>query len=210
MRNRSKLLLAALTAALMLGALLSTASATRIATSNQNFTATWAKLRFIGGLFGNVECAVTIEGSFHSRTITKMLELLVGYVTRATVAETRCTGGSARALASTLPWHIRYNGFSGTLPNITQIHLRIVGAGFLVQVGGVPCLYLSSANSPMRGWVNRSTTTGEATSIRVDETAAIPKSSGSGICPGTGRLEGITNSLTLQGNTTKITVTLVA
>jgi hypothetical protein len=209
MLTRSKLLLAALTAALTLGALLSTAYARRITVSNQNFRATWTTLRFLGGVFGNIECPVTIEGSFHSRTISKVLEALVGYVSRAVVAETRCAGGSARVLAETLPWHIRYNGFSGTLPNITQIHLRIVGAGFLVQIGGTRCRYKSTETSPMRGWVNREAG-GIATSIRVDETAAIPKSSGSFVCPGTGRLEGTTNSLTLQGSTTRITVTLVA
>jgi hypothetical protein len=221
MRHRSKLLLAGLTAALAFGAFVSASSANRLGlkggTSNgQQFRATWNKLKFEG--FATVECHVTIEGSFHSRTISKVLEALVGYVSRVTVDETRCTNGSARALTETLPWHIRYGGFTGTLPIITGILLRLVGGRFLVQVAGLinaKCLYTSSAASPMKGIVNRNTATGagegEATSLRVEEPAAIPFTSGTSsfACGASGRLEGTTTGLTEGATTTKITVTLV-
>jgi hypothetical protein len=213
MRHRSKLLLAGLTAALAFGALISTSSANRIALSGQQFRATWNNLKFVG--FVTVECHVTIEGSFHSRTISKVLEALIGYVSRVTVDETRCTGGSARALNETLPWHIRYGGFRGTLPIITSIELRLVGGRFLVQVAGIApakCLYTSSMASPMKGIVTRNTATGVASSLRVDETAAIPFTSGTSSfsCMTSGRLEGTTNGLSEGPTSTSITVTLVA
>jgi hypothetical protein len=213
MRNRSKLLLAGLTAALAFGALISTSSANRIALSGQQFRATWNKLRFIG--FVTVECHVTIEGSFHSRTISKVLEALVGYVSRVTVDSTNCTGGSARALTEFLPWHIRYGGFAGTLPIITGINLRLVEGRFLVQVAGIApakCLYTSSVASPMKGIVNRNTATGVASSLTVDETAAIPFTSGTSSfsCMTSGRLEGTTQGLSEGPGGPSIVVTLVA
>jgi hypothetical protein len=213
MRHRSKLMLAGLTAALAFGAFVSASSANRIALSGQQFRATWNNLKFRG--FVIVECHVTIEGSFHSRTISKVLEALVGYVSRVTVDETRCTNGSARALTETLPWHIRYGGFTGTLPIITGINLRLVGGRFLVQVAGIApakCLYQSSATSPMKGIVNRNTATGVASSLRVEEPSAIPFTSGTSsfACGNSGVLEGTTNGLSEGPTSTSIVVTLVA
>src|SRR5262245_55820756 len=108
MRCYRKLLLATFTAALLLAAV-TTASGTRIASkAQQTFRATWRALRFIN-LSGTVECAVTLEGSFHSKTYSKVAELLIGYVSRAFV--NACTGGSVIFLTTSLPWHIRYDGF---------------------------------------------------------------------------------------------------
>jgi hypothetical protein len=218
MRN-SKLLLTALGAAAVLGALVSAASANRIALSNQTFRATWT-WEFVEPIgFIALRCPVTIEGSFHSRTMSKVLEQLIGYVTQATLAETRCTGGSARILTETLPWHIRYNGFGGTLPAITRINIRIVGLAFLMQLplpeGMQRCLYKSTAASPFKGVVNRNTTTGEATTL-TPETARIPLFSEAlnefttPVCFATIGLRSSTTSFTVQNSTTKITVTLVA
>jgi hypothetical protein len=212
MPKHSKLILAAAVAAAALGAIVSTTSANRIALSEQLFRATWSNIRFIG--FALIECHLTIEGSFHSRTGSKILENLVGYVTRSIVAETQCTGASARILTEALPWHIRYGGFTGTLPQINTMRIRIIGSKFLVQIAGIApakCLYTSTAASPIPDIVSRNTTTGVAGSITVEESAAIPFSSGTNIACGTSaRLEGTTNSLTQPGSTTKITVTLVA
>jgi hypothetical protein len=206
MPKRSKLILAAAVAAVALGAIVSTTSANRIAISERVFRATWLRIRFIG--FVAIECELMIEGSFHSRTSSKIGESLVGYITRSIVTETQCTGASARTLSEALPWHIRYGGFSGTLPNITSVTLRIVGSRFLVQVAGIvaaKCLYTSSATSPIKDIVNRNTATGVASSIRVDEGARIPFTSGTSVfaCGSTAILEG-------TGSVTAITVTLVA
>lgn len=223
MRNRSKLLLTALTASVVLGALVGAASANRIALSNRFFRATWTALEFTDTLgVTQVKCPVTIEGSFHSTTISKVLEALVGYVTKATVGSP-CTEGTAIVLQTTLPWHIRYAGFTAAngLPAIESIKLRLVGAGFLImKVNPIHpeqqfrCLYKSTEASPMIGVVNRSTATGEATNL-TPEAARIPLFDGTltepeSTCFASGGLKSASNTLTLQGNTTKITVTLVA
>jgi hypothetical protein len=213
MRTRTKLLLAGLTAALAFGAFLSTSSANRLAFSGRTWRATFNKIQFIG--FATVECHVTIEGSFHSRTISKVLEALVGYVSRLTVDETKCTGGSVRALTETLPWRISYGGFEGTLPIITGIDIRVIGAAFLVQVAGIApatCLYTSSTASPMKSIMNRNTATGVAESLRIDESAGIPFTSGTSsfACGNSGRRSATSNSLTEGATATKLTVTLVS
>jgi hypothetical protein len=212
MRTRSKLVLAGLTVALAFGALVSASSANRLAITARQWQATWNKMRFIG--FVTIECHVTLEGSFHSRTISKVLEALIGYITRVTIDSTNCTNGSARGLTETLPWHVRYGGFSGTLPIITNINQRVVGGAFLVQVAGIApskCLYTSTAASPYKGIVNRNTATGVASSFRLDETAAIPFTSGTSsfACGNSSRLEGTTTGL-FEPPASSITITLVA
>jgi hypothetical protein len=204
MRTRGKLLLAALTAALTLGALVGTTSANRVATSSSTFRMTFAAMRLIG--FATATCKVTLEGSYHSRTLSKVAEMLVGYTTKVTVQE--CTGGSVSAVG--LPWHIRYGGFTGTLPAITQANHKIVNGSFEVTAIGVTCRFTGTTSSPMKGIVSRNTSTGVATALRVDETAPIPVSSGGFGCGTSGRLAGTSAQPTVGGGTAAITVTLVA
>jgi hypothetical protein len=212
MYRHGKLLISGLISALTLGALVSTASANRVALSNQTFRATWTELGFIG--FVTVRCPVTIEGSFHSRTGSKIAEQLIGYVTKATISEGRCTGASARVLQESLPWHIRYESFTGVLPRISGVGLRKVGLAFQVTgvVLGFPvsCLFKSTAASPAVGTVNVNTATGAVESLRPNEAAPIPLSSGSGACGNSARLSGTSTTVTTQGSTTRITFTLVA
>src|SRR5215207_2963869 len=87
-----KLLLAVAGATVLLGALVSTASATRLASSSQTLRAGFARVNFTGP-FGTTECALTLEGSLHSRTITKTIGSLIGLITRAVLGA--CVRGSA-------------------------------------------------------------------------------------------------------------------
>jgi hypothetical protein len=204
MGKRGKLVLAALTAALALGVLVGTTSANRIATSSNTFRMAFASMKLIG--FATVTCRVTIEGSYHSRTLSKVAEMLVGYTTKATVQE--CTGGTASIVG--LPWHIRYAGFNGTLPAITSGNHKIVNGSFQATAIGITCQFTGTTSSPMKGIVSRNTSTGVATALRVDETAPIPVSSGGFGCGTSGRLEGTSGGITVGGGTASITVTLVA
>ena len=209
MRTRSKLLLAGLTVALAFGAFVSASSANRLTVSGRQWRASWNKLEFLG-IFATISCHVTIEGSFHSRTISKVLEALIGYVSRVTVDSTNCTGASARAQTETLPWHIRYNGFTGTLPSISEIHMRLVGVGLIVQTPTTRCLIKSTAASPLEGWIHLTTATPPVSeTLKVNERAEIPVSSGEFFCGSTTRLEGTSTPLTEGPTTTKITVELV-
>jgi hypothetical protein len=127
----SKLLLAVVGATVLLGALVSSASAGRLSNSSTTLRATWARMDFTGG-FGTVECEVTLEGSLHSRTIAKVARALIGNITAASVSSP-CRRGGATILRETLPWHVTYNSFAGTLPNITNILTDVVGASFRIR-----------------------------------------------------------------------------
>src|SRR5215218_2044238 len=102
-----------------------TASAARLSYSSQTYRATFARVNFAGAGVGTIECAMTLEGSLHTRTITKTTGLLMGLMTRATVGV--CARGSATVNTATLPWHDTYGSFVGTLPNITRINQTVVG-----------------------------------------------------------------------------------
>jgi hypothetical protein len=131
------------------------ATASRISVSEQQIRATWSELSFQIQAGGAIRCAVTLEGSFHARTFAKTQGALVGYVTRA-LLHAPCTNGDIHFLngieagsANTLPWHLRYDSFRGTLPNFTAVRLQLVGLGFYYTLMGTRCLYASTAASPI-------------------------------------------------------------
>ncbi len=141
MLNRSKVLLAALAATAILGALVGTASANNLSTNEQGFRIVWTELNLTEAIFGiGVHCPVTLEGSFHTPTIRKVIGSLIGYVTRAAVRNEACRGGHATVLTETLPWHVTYEGFTGTLPRITSIIELLAEPAFRIETAIITCL----------------------------------------------------------------------
>ena len=138
MRKRVKLGLAAPMAALLLAGVLSTASARSLSVTNQNIRVTWANLEF-SNEGPTIRCQVTLEGSLHSRTITKIARTLVGMITRATIAEERCAGGPVTPRA--LPWHLTYESFVGLLPTPTAIRFLISRYLFRIVASELACTY---------------------------------------------------------------------
>src|ERR1044071_9962665 len=122
-----KLLLALITAAAILGALTATASARTFSTSSQTFRAHFIEFRFVS-IVGETRCRLTLEGSFHSRTIAKVRERIIGYITTARLGA--CTSGTNSILQESLPWHVTYDSFFGTLPNINSIETYVIGFTF--------------------------------------------------------------------------------
>ena len=107
-------------------------------TVEQRFDVKFARLTLSApGVGANITCPVTLEGSFHSATIVKRLASLIGYITGANVNEGACEGGIGHANRETLPWHVTYEGFRGTLPNITAVTLLLLGATFEVDPTGI-------------------------------------------------------------------------
>jgi len=206
----SKLLFAGLTAALVLSLAVGGASARSFRLTEQRFDAKWAGLRFIVG--GNtIECALTLEGSFHSATISKVENALVGHVSRASFAGATCTGGHATVLSATLPWHVQYAGFRGRLPAINSINIKLIGAAFAVQPEGtLRCLARTEVNNPA-GLIASLNASGQATSLTADETAEIPLTGELEFCRfgGEGHFGGVTTSLTRLARTELITVSLI-
>jgi hypothetical protein len=123
MRTSAKLGLTALMAALLFASALSTASARNLSTNEQNIRTTWSSLEFQTSLV-TLRCQVTLEGSFHSRTIPKIVRtLLIGAITRVAIKRESCANGQFGIRG--LPWHITYEGFTGILPNITSVLLLL-------------------------------------------------------------------------------------
>jgi hypothetical protein len=134
----SKLLLAVVGATVLLVALVASASAGRLEDSSTDNRATWVHLIFRGG-FGNIDCEVRVEARFHTRSITKTVNSLVGYITAASIL--RCASGGATVNQASLPWHRRYRAFSGTLPRITNVEETVTGAEWNIRepTFGVTC-----------------------------------------------------------------------
>jgi hypothetical protein len=148
----SKLLLATIGATVLLGALVGSASARSFSSTSQTLRSTFSRVRF-SGVFGSITCHVTLEGSLHTRTIAKVAGTLIGYITAANLGE--CAEGSATILRETLPWHVRYLSFTGTLPAITSLSINVIGASFRVREPLATCLARSTPESPSVGTFNR-------------------------------------------------------
>jgi len=205
MRKSSKLLFTGMAAAFLMAFAVGTASANHLSISSRLVIIRWTPLRFIAGS-NTISCNVTLEGSFHSATIAKVNEALVGHISRGSVNS--CTGGSATILNETLPWHVRYAGFTGTLPNITGINLRLISASFRVQPSGsVVCLARSTIENPARGIANENAATHVVRELTAESGAGIPLNgflcefAGEGHFEGVGALE--------NGARASVTVTLI-
>jgi hypothetical protein len=209
MRNRSKLLLAALAATVFMAYAVDTASATRLETTSTTFRIRWSPLVFAAGGGVSVSCPVTLAGSFHSRTISKVSGQLIGYVNVAQVGSPEtCAGGEARANTANLPWHVQYNSFTGTLPRITGVVLTLVNARFEIVAGGVRCEAGTTQASPAFGRANVNETTGRVESFTALGEHTIPLG-GSFLCGfvSPGRFNG--TGTVDNGSGTAITVRLV-
>ncbi len=217
MPKHVKLLLTTLTAAIVLAGLVGTASARRFEISNQLIRVTWSSLRFAertaaGGL--EVRCPVTLEGSFHSKTLSKVCGQLVGLISRAALTRAACTfNNNAESIEILAPeanrvWRLLYVGFVGPLPNITTIILKLIRASFRLGAFGVGCLYESTNASSAQGSTELEAG-GGVTGLRALNEHRIPKHEGSELlCPGSGIFEGA-GTVTQLGSSTGIVIKLV-
>jgi hypothetical protein len=194
-----KLLLATVGAAMLLCALVGNASARNLSTTNQNFRIPFRAVSFQGA-FANITCQITIEGSLHGRTIPKVLGTLVGYITRADLGP--CAEGSASIQRDTLPWHIRYLSFTGTLPDITAIRVNIIDVGFRARETFAACLARSTAANPVIGTLNRDVASRAITTAELG--GVLPTDCGINATFSSDRAP-----VTLLNTTTRITVTLI-
>jgi len=207
MRTRSTLAIVGLAAALVMALAVGSASANHLSLSHGNLNrAIWNPLEFRGG-FGTVKCPVTLEQSFHSVTISKVVGALIGYVTGATVGT--CTQGSATVLTATLPWHIQYGGFLGSLPRFTGVKELLIGASFQIRepVFGVTCLARSTTTNPSVGIAEEITWeaggNGIIRTLKAENGASIPCGSFSG------RFEGVARVTESPGGATNVLIRLI-
>jgi hypothetical protein len=147
MRLSGTLMLAALAATLLLLVAVGSASARDLSLNEQRFSLRWASLTWNTAV-GSVRCPVTLRGSLHTRTFAKTSELLIGSITGATITSASCTNGRATILTGTLPWHLRYRSFTGTLPTITTVRLGLTGLNLQMSVSELTCLFSTEAAEP--------------------------------------------------------------
>ena len=211
MRNRSKLLIkvliAAISATALLGMIAGGASARSLEVTNweNGFRIVWNPLRLEAG-GREASCPVTLEGTFERHTFAKLTSERVGKVTEAAVGT--CTRNTATALRETLPWEVKYNSFGGTLPSITSITLNLIRASFQATLEGVTCLARTENSRPARGIATVSGTS--ITGFRADETAGI-ETTGGFFCSiaGASHFNGNATSITSRGRTERIGIRLI-
>jgi hypothetical protein len=222
MYARTRVAFGALVAVLALASAASSSSATRLTFNEGQFRSTWAALRITSG-GGTIVCAVTLEGTLHSHTITKVSGTLIGFVTKAIAGHPCAMNGlwflngtevlpNMQTTVNELPWHVKYEQFSGTLPRITSIRITIQGFAYLFELGlGSTCLYRTGRESepePFEFRVN--STTGEITALAPDRTHQIRVVSGA-FCPVESSITEERSTVTKgAGSSVAITVTLVA
>jgi hypothetical protein len=200
-------LFAVIGASVMMAAVVGTASARTLSSSSQTLRAAWREMVFTPPAGGSVACNVTLEGSLHSRAITKALYSLIGYITRADLGA--CVGGQATILRETLPWHVKYEAFAGTLPNITSIRALIIGASFRVHPeGSFTCLFRTTDAEHASGRFNREAG-GALTSAEVGPSEITSTEACAFGFRTRGTLTGNTTSLTALNSASRITVTLI-
>jgi len=208
MRTSAKLGLTALIAALLLAAAIDTAGARRLSVSSQTIRTTWSRLEFFETAIGiTVRCPVTFEGSFHSRTIAKVARALIGAITRVDVFTERCTGGFAKGKPP-FPWHITYESFTGTLPNITSVRLLLARFRFLlISPSFATCEYGTATDNVN---TSASLSASEITSLAPVAGSLVHKVEPSTFfCPNAIEMTGPEGVVTALNSTTRIRVTLI-
>jgi hypothetical protein len=165
-------------ASLVLGVGAMTASASRGLglSSSPPVVITFPALTFNSPEFeAPIVCEISKSITIH-RTIAKVNGTLFGMVTSVSVRN--CRGGQVRVLAETLPWHMSYVSFSGTLPNISTIRLQLNGVAYLISEGFLfNCLYRGNPQGITGGGTF-------ITRFSYDESIHLPLNRRlSGICP---------------------------
>jgi hypothetical protein len=222
MRRYLTLPIAALVTSAVLGALVGTASAGRLNTSSQTFRVTWSALEFSGFEGAAIRCAVTLEGSFSSTNITKVMRSNIGLVTGARIARP-CTNGTGwfsngtevnevlgGTFTQTLPWPVTYEGFGGNLPAISSVRLlfsnmafTLRGTWLLVQT---LCQFRTGTNGNATGTATRNMTDGEINRL-VASGRISPTTAG---CPEVTLVSGAADgNISVFNAATRITIRLI-
>lgn len=193
----NRCVLSGLLATLALAGAVGAASANRLSASSQSIRMVWSSLRFEALMIrATITCAVTMEGTFHGETIVKTRDSLVGSITRASFGQP-CTGGSVwayngtegaeslpEAFTNSLPWHLTYESFVGTLPSITEVNVRLIGMRWARRAAflGVPviCTFETGTEDPAE-FSAKLGRGGTVLGIRPNEADSIPADH-SGVC----------------------------
>jgi len=208
MRSSLRIGLTALMAAMLLASALSTASARNLEVSNQRFRVTWSRIE-LGSSSFTIRCQLTLEGSMHSRTIPKIERLLVGAITRIHMKEESCTGGVGRP-EQPPPWHISYEGFTGTLPSISTVRFLSSRWVFAVIALGVTCKYGTSTQN-ITGSISLNGSGEAVNEVPLAGRNVANLLEGGGFCPATATMtsESTDGVITVLNSTERIRIRLI-
>jgi len=198
-----KMLCAVAGAVLVAAMCVPTASARQFNLSERDIRATFPTFEITGPI-GSVRCPLTLEIRMHERRITKLVELLIGEVTAAALGV--CPAGRAGIQVESLPWHVRYASFAGTLPNITSFTTKIVGMEWNITEPTfmLRCLIRTTAGEPVT-----------LIFTRENSGALVQARLGGEILTGTecsrirARVTATSNALTVLGGGAAVTLTLI-
>jgi hypothetical protein len=146
-------LIAALLPALAVSATFGTASANRISVRQgpiEGFEVIWDNISqplTLGGAL-EVECELTLLGHLDEHVIVKRINAKIGDIDHAEIEN--CSFPTL-IQPETLPWQLRFRGFSGELPTIASIRVQSIGAGIFVDFGSPECLGITDAADPLEG-----------------------------------------------------------
>ncbi len=194
MRNRSKLLLVAMTVAIALAFAVGMADASRSLEiePNSSVSVIYERMVLNGGA-GTITCEVTLHASLH-RSIPKTSGTLTGIIESVLINTSGCresagVGNVTDVRVLSLPWHIRYVSFTGALPEITSVRLIILNMQILYDFeilgGDARCLYRTDQQADARfeeGMIRRVGLVREAATrpLRPPSTSNCPEASFSG------------------------------
>jgi len=222
MRTWVRLTLVAFTASLLLSAAAGTGSARNLSFSEVHYRITWSELEFMKEV--TIRCPVTLEGSFHKRSIVKSQGTLIGLVTRAIVNQAACREGRVSAFngaerynggvpANTLPWVLRYDSFTGRLPAIASINVLLSRFRFGVEALGCAVQFGSEIDNVLfeAALAGGAITTLTPVVGRNEAIAVETDRDPFGVCPRPGQRGWFTGegNVTVLGAATRITLTLI-
>jgi len=225
MSSSAKLILTALSVALVLADAVGSATARSLSTSDQNFRVAWSSLEFTNEI-ATVRCRVTLEGSFVARTIGKVQGLLTGRIPGATVGHP-CTNGEAwfdngreaeplGTAPQKLPIHLTFESFDGTLPAITAVEILWRLFEWVTQSTalGIPtrCRY-GRVEDTVLLTASRTVANGAITSLTPvagrNRVSLVDGLLNGGLCSSTAGVAGASGPMTSLSSGSTITITLI-
>ena len=170
MRVRILRLAAILVALFLLAA--GSASARNLSLDDRDIAMRWARLSFISSFeeLISVSCTINMIGSFHASTFAKSAGSLVG-INALSQLPTNCAGGTATVPLASMPWHLTYDSFAGSLPSIAAVRLNLIGFTALLRREFFGCELDSTTLEPVP--IDLGITGGVITSATIDPDAVI-------------------------------------
>jgi len=149
MSRTTRALLMALASMLAIAAIGGIASAGRLRVDERDFEVSWPEtarltLRYSGR---EVSCPLTITGFFENEVIRKTDGSRIAVTRELRQRPERCVGGARWTLSEPVR-EVLYEGFEGTLPNITAIRVAIPNMSIRVTEF-IECTYEMPATDPL-------------------------------------------------------------